>query len=117
MGILMLWMLIFTCEVIVTGGSSLGATTSSNVTNVLTSNTSTFLEPTFQESTNLFTAAWAVVVGVAPFLTLLAQALVLWSPTVFSDPNMLWIWWCICLPVDVGMAASLIFIVRGVHSA
>ncbi len=115
-GCVMAYMLIFVCEMFATGGVSLSATTSSNMTNVATANQTAFLAPTFAESTNVFTAAWAVVKGIAPYLTLLAQVVFLYCPTVFSG-YLLYFYWFICFPVSVGFIAGLVFIVRGVHSA
>ncbi len=114
-GIVMFYLLIFGCEVFATGGTSLGGTTSSNVTNVVTTNQTAFMNPNFQESTNVFTNAWATATGVASYLTLLVKVLFLWCPTIFSEYG-LWVWWFICFPTDCAMIAAIIFIVRGTPS-
>ncbi len=112
----MAYLLIFACEMFATGGTVFGGATSSGMTNAVTANSTALLNPTFQESSNLFTAAWAVVTGVANYLVILVSILFLWAPTVFSG-YLIWFYWFICFPVSCGFNASLVFIVRGVHSA
>lgn len=106
----MMYLLIFACEMFATGGLLLGA-----AGNVATVNQTALLAPSVQESTNVFTGAWAVIAGVAPYLRLLVQVIFLYQPTVFMG-YMSWFYWFVCFPVSVGMVASIIFIVRGVHS-
>lgn len=112
----MAWLLIFSLEMFVTGGVDFSAVTSSNVTNYAATNTTSFMSPTLAESTNLFTAAWAVITNVGTYLWFILQILFLWCPTVFSG-YMLWFWWFVCFPIDVGIVFSIVSIVRGVHSA
>jgi hypothetical protein len=111
----MFYLIIFSLEVIVTGGINFSQTPS-GIDNVVAQNTSSLAFPQLAESTNVFTAAWAVIVGVASYIALFFQIIFLWCPTVFSSYGM-WFWWYICLPVDIGMVLSIIFIVRGVHSS
>lgn len=113
----MAYILIFTCEMFATGGHVFSATTSSNVTSIAANSTAILIAPNVAEGTSWFIAMWATVTHVAAYLKVILQIFYLWCPTVFSDPNMLWFWWCICFPVDCGMVASIVFIVRGVHSA
>ncbi len=113
----MAYLVLFGLELFATGGHLFSAMTSSGVANVVATYHEILMSPAFAGSANLFTAAWAVVVDVALYLTIFVQILFLWMPTVFSDPNMLWLWWYVCLPVDLGMVLSIVFIVRGVHSA
>lgn len=115
-GVMMAYLVIFAVEMFLTGGTSFGATTSSGIVNTATANQSTLMFPELQESTNIFTAAWATLTGLGVYLKLVLQMLVLWSPTLFTG-NLLWFWWFVCFPVDVGMVIGLIFVVRGVHSA
>jgi hypothetical protein len=112
----MAYLAIFAVEMFVTGGLIFGATTASGMSNVATVNQTALLAPTIQESTNVFTAAWAIITGVAPYLRLLLQIVFLWCPTVFVG-DMLWLYWFVCFPISVGFVASLVFIARGVHSA
>lgn len=112
----MAWALIFLLEMMATGGTVFSATTSSNMTNPIANNSTLLMSPTLAESTNIFTAAWAVTTGVANYLKIVIQIIFLWCPTVFSG-YMLWFWWLICFPVDVGIVFSIVSIVRGVHSA
>ncbi len=114
-GVVMLYLLIFACEVFVTGGTTLAGTTSSGVTNIVTDNSTSLMSPNLQESTNAFTSAWAIATGVARYLSLIIQVLFLWCPTVFSG-YMIWFWWFICFPVDCGMIFSIVTIIRGGHS-
>lgn len=110
----MAWILIFCLEMMATGGVSFSGT-SSGIANPVSDNAS-LINPDFSESTNIFVAAWAVVTHVASYLKILVQVLFLWCPTVFAG-YMIWFWWLICFPVDVGIVFSLVSIVRGVHSA
>jgi len=112
----MAWLLIFGLEMFVTGGVDFGAITSSNISNPVTNNSSILINPDFAESTNIFVAAWSVVTHVSAYLKIIVQVLFLWCPTIFSG-YMIWFWWAICFPVDVGLVFSIISIVRGVHSA
>lgn len=113
--IVMAYLLIFALEVFVTGGLTF-ASTSSGVDNIASSNQSALSTPDIAESSNVFTAAWAVVKGVASYLKILIGMLFLWMPTVFTG-YLVWFWWFVCFPVDVGMVFSIVSIVRGVHSA
>jgi hypothetical protein len=100
----------------VTGGVDFGAMTSSNISNPVADNSSLLMSPTIAESTNIFTAAWAAITNVASYLSIIIQIIFLWCPTVFSG-YLLWFWWIICFPIDVGIVFSIVTIVRGVHSA
>ncbi len=115
-GCVMMYLLIFFLELFATGGHVFSTTTSSNMTNMATTNQASLMAPTFAESTNVFTGAWAVVTGVAPYLKIILQMLFLWMPTVFAG-YLVWFWWFICFPIDCGMVVSIVFIARGVHSA
>ncbi len=115
-GCIMAYLLIFAAEMVATGGTVFNATTASGISNVAAVNQTGLMAPTIQESTNVFTAAWAVIAGVAAYLRLILQMLALWSPTIFVG-DYLWFYWFICFPVAAGMVVSIVFIVRGVHSA
>ena len=112
----MIYLLIFALEMFATGGTVFGAKTSSGIENIATSNQTGLLLPVVTESTNVFTAAWAEITNVAAYLQVLIGILGLWAPTVFSG-YLIWFWWFVCFPVDCGLIASIVFIVRGVHSA
>jgi hypothetical protein len=107
-GIMMMYLIIMGLEMWATGGT----TFSNNVT----TNQSTLTQPSMTESSNIFTGAWAVMTGVATYIVSWLGIFVLWSPTVFSG-YLIWLWWGICFPVDVGMVFGVVGIVRGVHSA
>lgn len=113
-GLVMAWLLIFALEMFATGGTSF-ASTSSGIRNIATENQTALLAPTLQQSTSVFTGAWATITGVADYLRVILNIIFLWCPTVFYG-YLLWVWWFICFPVGCGFAASLVFIVRGVHS-
>jgi hypothetical protein len=112
----MIYLLIFACEMFATGGTVFGAKTSSGIENVVTTNQTALMAPTLQDSTNVFTGAWAAITGVAFYLKVLLGVMFLWAPTVFTG-YLIWFWWFICFPIDCGLVASIVFIVRGVHSA
>ena len=114
-GIFMLYMLLFSLELFATGGVSFASATSSNITNIATTNQSALIRPEFAESTNLFTSAWAVATQSAAYLVLIIKVLFLWFPTVFTG-YVGYIYWYIVMAIDAGVVFSIFSIVRGVHS-
>lgn len=110
----MAYMIIFTTEMVVTGGTAFAYTTS-NVTNI-SQNSSVFTEVEYQEATSGISGAWATMTHIARILVVFGQAIFLWCPTLWSG-YLLWVYWFICFPVAVGFVLSLAFIIRGVHSA
>ena len=117
-GVVMLWLLILSCEMFASG-RPLGVITAEGQ-NVLTDNgTVSVLQGAaspIQESGSIFTGAWAIMTHVADYLRAFISILLLWSPTVFVG-YYLWVWWFICFPVDCAMIFGIVSLVRGVHSA
>ncbi len=115
-GVFMFYLLIFGLEVMLTGGVSLGATTSSGIENAATNNQTTLMQPEFATSANIITGAWTIVKNIVGFLGILVKVLALWAPTVFGG-DMIWVWWYICFPTDVAMVFAILSLARGVNSA
>lgn len=109
-GVMMMYLLIMGLEMWASGGTSF------STGNAIANNQSTLMSPTLTESTNIFTGAWAVMNNVAVYIQTVLGIFVLWSPTVFSG-YLVWLWWGVCFPVDIGMVFGIVGIVRGVHSA
>lgn len=112
---IMIWFTIFGLEIMATGGSTF-ASTGSGINNPVAANSSILQAPTIVESTNIFTAAWAVITGVAAYFKMWIQVLFLWCPTVFSG-YLLWVYWFICFPFCCGIIFGIVTMLRGVHSS
>ena len=110
-GVLMMYLIIMGLEMWASGGVSFNTGS-----NVATTNQSTLMSPQLTESSNIFTGAWAVMNNVATYIVTLVGVFILWSPTVFSG-DLLWLWWAVCFPVDVGMVFGIVGMIRGVQSA
>jgi uncharacterized membrane protein len=102
-GVVQLYLVIVFCEMVVTGASIFAP--------ALTSQQGVLSSPTMASS-----SIATFITNAGQFLAALIPALLLYSPTVFSG-NMAWVWWFTCFPIDVGIVASIIWIVRGVQSS
>ncbi len=116
MAIVMLYLVIFACEMFATGGTVFGAVTSSGMHNVATENQSTLIIPQLTNSGNVITQAWTIITNVGTYLATFIGILFLWAPTVWSG-YMAWVYWFICFPVSCMMVFAIVSLARGVHSA
>jgi hypothetical protein len=105
-GIISLWLVIFTSEMIATGGT---AFSNQNDLNVLAS-------PAFVNQSGVVAAASAIMNGIATFFVSFVQIIFLWSPTVFAG-NWIWFWEFICLPIAISFIVVIATILRGVHAS
>ncbi len=107
-GVVMMYILILSVELVVTGGTAFGTTAQGNL-NGLTSNTMT----NYSSGTSAFTAIFSQAGSY--FMTFL-NAVMLWSPTLFSG-YYVYFWLFFCLPIDIGMVMSIAQVARGVHAS
>ena len=67
------------------------------------------------ENIPLLGGAYSLITNVWDYCKGVIEIIFLWSPSLWSG-NWYWFWLLFCLPVAVGMVASLVFILRGVPS-
>jgi hypothetical protein len=105
-GIVMAYLLIFALEMWSTGAESLdiagnAATASQTMLSAL--------------GGTPISGLLAMGVTFFSYIVAILQMLILYAPTVFAG-DMIWVWWFVCFPVDVGMVLSIIAVMRGVSS-
>jgi hypothetical protein len=118
MGIMMVYLLILSLEMIATGGTVLGASASYQVDSAnytFAQGAGKLVAPEISNSSNVIAQAWSAISNIGPYLNIAIAILLLWSPTLFAG-NMIWVWWFVCFPTCVGMVFSIISIARGVPS-
>ncbi len=111
LAIVMLYLVIFGAELMVTGGSSFS--------NSLTTNQSTLMSPDVSNIAGTSSNEVSFVKNLGYYFNLFvsfAGIFALWQPTVFSG-LFLWFWWFICFPIDLMMVFAVVSMLRGVHSA
>lgn len=59
---------------------------------------------------------WAEAGAVLAMFVSFLEIILMYYPALFPG-NYVWIWWCILLPIDVGMVMSVIAMIRGVHTS
>lgn len=105
-GTIMLWLLIFTSELMATGGTAFSHQSALN----------SLASPAFVNQSGVVSAATSIFVGIGSFLVSFVEAIFLWSPTVFAG-HWIWAWEFICLPISISFVIVILTIVRGVHSS
>lgn len=105
-GIVTIWTLIFTAELMVTGGT---AFTRSSALNTLAS-------PAFVNAAGSTSALSSVINGIGTFFVSFISVIFLWSPTVFAG-NWIWFWQFICLPISISFIVVIATILRGVRGS
>lgn len=106
-GVISLWLLILTCELVATGGTAFSASVSSNMT--------ALAHPNMANYSNVFSNTASIIYQVGTYLTLFLGAIFLWSPTLFAG-SWIWFWVFICFPISVSFVIVIITILRGVHA-
>ena len=104
-GTVMLWMTIFTSELMATGGTILSGITGFN----------SIASPAFVNSSNAISNAATILVNIGSFFVALVKAFFLYSPTVFAG-TWLWFWEFVCFPISISFIVVIATILRGVHS-
>jgi hypothetical protein len=104
-GLVMFYLLILGLEMVMTGSTTFAPS--------VTSQQSVLTSPTIVTETNVVTQAVAFFSNLGDYISVLIPMLGLWSPTVFSG-IMLWVWWFVCFPIDVGIVVTILWILRGV---
>ena len=108
----MAYLIIFALELMASNGVLFN-------TNALAANQSTIISPSMVNVAGPLSDLYTIIRNVGSFFSTLlgfAGIFVLWQPTVFSG-YMMWVWWFICLPIDLMMVFSIVSILRGVHSS
>jgi hypothetical protein len=104
-GLIMLWLLIFTSEMMVTGASVFNPTDLNAVNNV-----------TIQNGSNIVSTAWTVFTNLGTYAKGILKVILLYEPSVFAG-NYIWFWYLVCLPIDIGILFSIVSVFRGVHAS
>lgn len=104
-GVFVFYLLIFAAEMMVTGGS-FGPTTTSGA----------LVSPSIASSSNSVSQWFTVMASGFNYFISFIGVLFLYSPSVFPG-NYVWMWWFICLPVDVGMIFGIVTMLRGSASS
>jgi hypothetical protein len=104
----MLWLLIFTAELMATNGTAF----SSNMTTSMNAMMNSRMVNSAGSTSSLTT----IFIQVGTYLTTFVNAIFLYSPTVFAG-NWFWVWQFICFPISVSFVIVILTIVRGVHAS
>lgn len=105
-GTIMLWLLIFTGEMMATGGTAFAQASTLNAV----------ASPAFVNQAGVVSAATSVMNAIGNFFKSLVQIVFLWSPTVFAG-NFIWFWEYICLPIAISFIVVIATVIRGVHAS
>ena len=107
-GVISLWILIFTAEMMATSGTAF----SSNMTASMTA----LAHPSMANYSNIFSSTASIISQVGTYFMVFISALTLYSPTVFAG-NWIWFWAFICFPISISFIIVIITILRGVHAS
>ena len=105
-GTIMLWLVIFTAELMATGGSAFAHASDLNAV----------ASPAFVNQSGVVSAISSVMTAIGSFFVSLVQIIFLWSPTVFAG-SWIWVWEYICLPIAISFIVVIATVIRGVHSS
>ena len=104
-GVLMIYIFIFFCEILVTNGPMFNQ-----------SSLNPLLSVSLYNSSGIIASTATFMVNIGNYIYGLIQILTLYQPTVFAG-NYFYLWLFLCLPIDIGMIFSIASIIRGVHSS
>ena len=107
-GVMMLYLLIFAAEMMVTGGTAFNATQHSQLERLMA--------PTMTNQSGVVSGAVALVSNAGTYFVTFVSALFLWSPSVWTG-YLVWFWLFICLPISIGMVIGVVTILRGTSSS
>jgi hypothetical protein len=100
-----MWLFILFCEVLVTN-NPLFAPSGANA----------LLSMNIYNSSGIIPATATFFTNLGNYFKAFLDIITLYQPTVFSG-NYIYLWYMLCLPVDIGMIFSVVTIIRGVHSS
>ena len=104
-GVAMMWLFILFCEVLATNGTIFNP-----------SGVNSLLSISIYNSSGIIAATATFFVNLGNYFYAFLQLVTLYQPTVFSG-NYIYMWYMICLPIDIGMIFGVVTILRGVHSS
>lgn len=64
-------------------------------------------------STTGISAAFVLITNVWSYLRPIIEAIFLWNASLWTG-NWIWFYYCVCMPISVGMIVSIVFVLRGV---
>lgn len=102
---MMLWVLIFCCEMMVTNGTAFDPKVNGNTINELMSPSMTNMAGS---QSNLLT----FVTNIGNYLYGFISIIFLWSPTVFAG-YAIYLWFILCMPIGVSFAIGIVMFLRG----
>lgn len=104
-GVAMMWLFILFCEVLATNGTIFNP-----------SGVNSLLSLSIANSSGALAATLTFIGNLGNYFLAFIQLVTLYQPTVFSG-NYIYMWYMICLPIDIGMIFGVVTILRGVHSS
>ena len=103
-GVMMLYLLIFGIEMMVTEGDAFNVTQQDQLT--------ALMSPAMTNQSGVVSGAVAFVANIGTYFATFVSALFLWSPSVWTG-YLIWFWLFFCLPISVGMIVGVVTILRG----
>ena len=107
-GYVMLYVILFIVDSVVTGGNSLGTTQMSPLNQML--------HPTFINQTNVFTSLTSLISNIGTYFILFIEVIFLWYPSLWVAGLGLWTYTIAILPISIGGVISIVIMLRGVRS-
>ncbi len=107
-GAVMMWILVFITEMIVTGGTAFNPS-SGNPFNTLFS-------MDFTNFSSLVSSFATFIVGCGIWFVAFVKLIFLWSPSVWTG-DYIWIWYILFVSQGVAIAFGIVSLIRGVHSS
>jgi hypothetical protein len=107
-GVVTIWLILFVLCMIVEDTTAMGSSDMSMLQSLV--------QPKGTDFSNIVSGAISLVTDVWQYFTLLIQLIFLWFPSMW-DGVYIWFWLFICLPIGIGMVASIVTVIRGSSSS